>query len=148
MKFMKTSTILSIVAFLWSVTAASHAQQYSIAWSTIDGGGGTSTNATYALSGTIGQPDAGNAMTGGEYAIQGGFWTGAYAVQLPGGPFLSITRAGANIIVSWAPGTPGFVLQHSTALWPTNWQNAPSGVTNPIAIPAGGATRFYRLQKP
>ena len=33
--------------------------QYSIDWSTIDGGGGTSTGGVYTVSGTIGQPDAG-----------------------------------------------------------------------------------------
>ena len=41
------------------------AQSYSIDWSTIDGGGGTSTNGQYSLSGTIGQPDASGAMSGG-----------------------------------------------------------------------------------
>ena len=34
-------------------------QSYSIDWSTIDGGGGTSTGGVYTVSGTIGQPDAG-----------------------------------------------------------------------------------------
>jgi hypothetical protein len=33
--------------------------QYSIDWSTIDGGGGTSTGGVYSVTGTIGQPDAG-----------------------------------------------------------------------------------------
>ena len=37
--------------------------QYSIDWYSVDGGGGTSTNGQYSISGTIGQPDAG-AMIG------------------------------------------------------------------------------------
>ena len=49
------------------------AQSYNIDWSTIDGGGGTSTNGQYSLTGTIGQPDAG-AMSGGNFTLQGGFW--------------------------------------------------------------------------
>ena len=38
---------------------AAPAQQYSIDWYKIAGGGGTSTGGTYAVSGTIGQHDAG-----------------------------------------------------------------------------------------
>lgn len=143
---MKTFHPICLILALASLNLT--AQQYAIAWSTIDGGGGTSTNATYALSGTIGQPDAGNVMTGGVYSVQGGFWAGAYAGQIPNGPFLSITRSGANVIVAWTPVTPGFVLQHSLSLSSNNWQNAPSGVTNPIVIPAADAARFYRLQWP
>ena len=58
----------NIVLCLLLISTASIAQQYSIDWSTIDGGGGTSTGGVYSLSGTIGQPDA-NAqpMTGGHY---------------------------------------------------------------------------------
>ena len=53
--------------------SAALAADYSIDWLTIDGGGGTSTNGPYALTGTIGQPDAG-AMSGGNFTLQGGFW--------------------------------------------------------------------------
>ena len=35
------------------------AQPYATDWSTIDGGGGTSTGGGYSVRGTIGQPDAG-----------------------------------------------------------------------------------------
>jgi len=48
---------------------------FTIAWSTIDGGGGTSAGGNYGLSATIGQPDAGPpALAGGSYEITGGFW--------------------------------------------------------------------------
>ena len=50
---------------------------YDLSWSTIDGGGGTSSGGAFILSGTIGQPDAG-AMAGGDFALMGGFWVGAY----------------------------------------------------------------------
>jgi hypothetical protein len=48
---------------------------YDLSWRTIDNGGGTSTSASYTLSGTIGQHDAG-VMTGGDYVLAGGFWAG------------------------------------------------------------------------
>jgi hypothetical protein len=42
---------------------------------TVDGGGGTSSDGPYLLSGSIGQPDAGQ-MAGGAYALSGGFFSG------------------------------------------------------------------------
>lgn len=48
--------------------------QPSIPWSTIDGGGGTSSGGSFTLQGTIGQPDAGT-MAGGSFSISGGFWS-------------------------------------------------------------------------
>ena len=43
-----------------------HAQSYSSTWSTIDGG-------VFSVSGTIGQPDVGLSITGGNYSLAGGF---------------------------------------------------------------------------
>ena len=43
----------------------------SVDWYKIAGGGGTSTGGTYQVSGTIGQPDASGAMTGGNYSLTG-----------------------------------------------------------------------------
>ncbi len=60
---------------------------YDLAWSTIDSGGAMfSTGGGYSLGGTIGQPDAGAALSGGSYTLVGGFWAGAsvgYKVYLP-----------------------------------------------------------------
>ncbi len=137
--------IYLLLAFLIVPARWVAGQSYSIDWSTIDGGGGTSTNATYTLSGTIGQPDAGATMSGGGFTVQGGFW--AEAIQTPGAPLLSILRSGPDVLISW-PATPGFVLQHTTDLAPIDWQDAPSGSTNAVSIPATGASRFYRLRKP
>src|SRR5207248_6627114 len=55
------------------IPAATAHAQYAITWSTIDGGGGSSAAGAYAISGTIGQPDAG-AMSAPGAAIAGGFW--------------------------------------------------------------------------
>ena len=56
----------------WSATnkastlaAATQPQNYSIDWFTIDRGGGTRTGGVYSVSGTIGPPDAGGPMIGG-----------------------------------------------------------------------------------
>ena len=68
------------------------AQNYSIGWHKIAGGGGTSTNGPHSISGTIGQPDAGT-MSGGNFSLTGGFWGIVAAVQNPPAPLLSVTRS-------------------------------------------------------
>jgi hypothetical protein len=118
--------------------------EYAIDWHTINGGGGTSTNSQYRLSGAIGQPDAGT-MSGGGFTLQGGFW-GVVAVQTPGAPTLYITNAApGSATLWWSPATPGFVLQSTDSLATTNWLNAPSGTNNPATVPATLPARFYRL---
>ena len=57
---------------------------FDLSWHTIDGGGGTSTGGRFELAGTVGQHDAGPAMTGGNFALLGGFWPGAGSA--PGAP--------------------------------------------------------------
>ena len=122
--------------------------QYSIDWSTIDGGGGTSTGGVYSVSGTIGQPDAGGPMTNGQYSVTGGFWALPIAVQTPGAPFLFITIATPGFVtISWTPDMQSFVLQQSPSLLPANWTDSPSGATNPIVVPVTPPVRFYRLLK-
>ena len=147
--------MISITALAWLVfpftTPPAKAQSgggYDLSWSTIDGGGGTSTGGVYSVSGTIGQPDAGATMTNGQYSVTGGFWALPTAVQVTGAPTLAIAPAGAGqATISWTPATPGFVLQETWVLSPANWTNSPSGATNPIVVPAIGPTRYYRLFK-
>jgi hypothetical protein len=142
-KIILTSIILT---FLSLGTASA---QYAITWSTIDGGGGTSTGGVCSLSGTIGQPDTGTTMTNGPYAVTGGFWALPTAVQTTNAPTLTIVPAGAGQAqISWTPNTPGFVLQETWSLSPVNWTNSPSGATNPIVVPASAPAKSYRLVKP
>jgi hypothetical protein len=123
--------------------------QFSIDWFTVDGGGGTSTGGVYSVSGTIGQPDAGVPMTNGQYSVTGGFWALPTAIQVIGAPRLTIVPAGAGLAaISWTPNTPGFVLQETLSLSPTNWVNSASGATNPIIVPATLPTKFFRVFKP
>ena len=70
---MKITTKLTLLGILLS-TVTLHAQNYSIDWFKIAGGGGTSTGGLYQVSGTIGQHDAGPVMTNGQFSVTGGFW--------------------------------------------------------------------------
>ncbi len=74
------TTISAAVVLL--IASPSLAQTYEIAWRTIDSGGGASSGGSYAVTGTIGQHDAG-AMSGGGYTLAGGFWPGALDACYP-----------------------------------------------------------------
>jgi hypothetical protein len=123
-------------------------QSYSIDWYKVAGGGGTSTGGTYQVSGTIGQPDASGAMTGGNYSLTGGFWA-LYAVQTPGAPTLTITYVGNEAIVSWPPSVTGWTLQTNNNLSNGTWGNYPGQVVNNSVTnspPKGNL--FFRLTQP
>jgi hypothetical protein len=60
---------------------------YDLTWSTVDGGGGSSSGGSYAVNGTAGQPDARNQpepMVGGDYSVTGGFWVIPACSAIPG----------------------------------------------------------------
>jgi hypothetical protein len=127
-------------------------QSYSIDWSKISGGGGTSTNGQYSLSGTIGQPDAGGAMTGGSYSLTGGFWSLINVVQTAGLPSLSITHSANSVIVSW-PNTGSYALQQNDS--PANaigWASSGYTIntvngTNSITVTPPTGNLFFRLKR-
>ena len=74
-KLPKKFLFLALLGVIFCLTPSVRGQTYEIDWYTVDGGGGLSTGGTFTLEGTIGQPDAGT-MTGGDYVLAGGFWTG------------------------------------------------------------------------
>lgn len=74
---------LSISAVL--VVASAAANDFSLGWWTIDGGGDMwTTGGEFELSGTIGQPDAGAVLIGGDFELTGGFWTDTPGSGVPG----------------------------------------------------------------
>jgi hypothetical protein len=117
------------VLFGLLVTSLGLAQQYSIEWYKIAGGGGTSTGATFQVTGTIGQQDASGAMSGGNYSVTGGFWS-LFAVQTPGVLLLTITRSGNQAIVSWPSSASGWTLQTNNNLANGTWGNYGGQVVN------------------
>jgi len=136
------------LAFL-VVALTAHAQSYSIDWSKIAGGGGTSTGGVYAVSGTIGQPDAGGPMTNGQYSVTGGFWSLVNVVQTPGAPLLAITFAANQAIVSWSPSVTGWTLQTNNNLATGTWGNYLGTVSNNrVTNSARTGDLFFRLKQP
>ncbi len=131
--------------------SAARAQSFSIDWFTIDAGGGVSTGGVYAVSGTIGQPDAGH-MDGGNFSLDGGFWAIIAAMQTPGAPALRVFLTATNAVgIAWPYPSTGFALEQNPAFAPEDWNS----VTNAklvagseyqvfVAPPLGN--RFYRLR--
>jgi hypothetical protein len=123
----------------------SFAQQYSIDWYKVGGGGGTSTGGVYSVSGTIGQQDAGGPMTGGGYSVTGGFWA-LYAVQTPGAPLLTITYFGNQAVVSWPSAISGWTLQTNNNLSIGTWGNyLGMVVNNNVTNSSPRGNLFFRL---
>lgn len=94
-----------LLALLVTGTAlAQSSMPDDLSWWTLDGGGALSTGGDYALSGTIGQPDAGGTLSGGVYSIDGGFWLADRAsplavVDLRG------SEDGGLLRLDWSPVT-------------------------------------------
>ena len=64
-------------------------------------------------------------------------------------PTLTVAPADAGqVILSWTPATPGYVLQESTSPNAGSWANTPGGTASPVAVPALGRAKFYRLAHP
>jgi hypothetical protein len=54
---------------------------YDLSWWTVDGGGNRIGTGGYTLAGTVGQSDAGIALSNGGYSLVGGFWPGVTAME-------------------------------------------------------------------
>jgi hypothetical protein len=130
------------------------AQQFSIPWFKISGGGGTSAGGPFTLNGSIGQPDAGFSMSGGGFSVTGGFFSVLAAVQTSGAPTLTITLTGSGTaILSWPASSTGFQLQQNSALGSGTWSNVANPVTvvngqNQVTITTHPGNSFFRLANP
>jgi len=144
--------ILGLIILALAVLSA-RAQSYSVDWYKIAGGGGTSTGGLYSVSGTIGQPDASDAMTGGNYSLTGGFWSLINVVQTTGAPTLSITHSGNSVIVSWPTPSASWTLQQNGNLAGGSWATSgylvsTNGGINSITITSPAGNLFFRLSNP
>jgi hypothetical protein len=139
---------LGFLIALCLLTGSAQAQSYAITSSVISSGGGTSTNGSYSVTGTIGQPAAGAKMTGGNFSLEGGFWQAITLVQTPGAPLLLITRNGTQATISWDTAVTGFILQSTPSLSaPVNWQPVGGVANNSVNVPTTTGILFFRLRQ-
>jgi opacity protein-like surface antigen len=153
---MKKLLVIAIVGAALVLPSALHAQNYSINWYTVAGGGGSSSGTNggsiYSVSGTIGQP-ATATMSGGNYSLTAGFWSIIAALQTPGAPLLSITRSGSQATVSWSSSATGFVLQQSSTLLSNSWTASTYTMTTNVStisvmVPSASGYQYFRLVNP
>ena len=149
---MKTKLFAACLALLALIApSAVLAQNYAISWYKIAGGGGTSTGGVYSVNGTIGQPDASTAMTGGSYSLVGGFWSMIAVIQSAGVPQLNIYGSGNSVVVAW-PNTGTYTLLQNTTATGGSWVTSGYSVstangTNSITITAPSGNLFFRLKQ-
>jgi hypothetical protein len=141
-----------LLLFWLLIPAIGFAQSYTIDWYKVSGGGGTSTGATYQVTGTIGQPEAGGAMSGGNYSLTGGFWSLIAVAQTPGAPTLYIAQSGSTATVYWQNVSGWSLQQNNNLALPANW-SASGGVTtsngtNYLNVTPPTGNLFFRLQHP
>jgi hypothetical protein len=142
---------LALLAIVLGSGLCANAQNYSIYWFKISGGGGTSTGGVYSVSGTIGQPDAGASMSGGNYSLIGGFWSLVAAVQTTNAPRLNISRAGTSVVISWPYPSSGWALEQKanvvdSGFWsPSTYTISTNASVNSITIAAPTGSLFFRL---
>jgi hypothetical protein len=93
-------------------------------------------------------------MSGGNYTLQGGFWSVVAAVPVPGAPLLTITLVSpTSVRVSWPSPSTGFNLQQDSTVGNTNWLSwggsppSDDGTTKSILVNPPAGTLFFRLKK-
>ena len=82
MRRIAVAIAFAIIALsLASSALAQTGGNYDLTWSTVDGGGAATVGGPYELAGTVGQFDAASTLSGGNYALEGGFWSIATGSQ-------------------------------------------------------------------
>jgi hypothetical protein len=147
----RTALCLAVVTAILQSADAQAGGIYTLNWNTIAGGAGTGNGGNFSLNGTVGQPAAGP-LVGPNCSLASGFWATEYVVvQTPGAPWLTLTRSGRNVILSWPSSVSGFSLKSSTDLsakasWTTVSQSASLvGGQYQVTLPANQPKQFFRL---
>ena len=142
-----------LILLLAGAVATATSAQFSLAWWTVNGGGGASVSADgrFEVSGTAGQPDAGS-QAGGTFFLQGGFWNSAVA-PVPG--LWIVLMPDGDVEVSWPAWAGNYVLEHAPTVTgaPESWDDvSPATYQNDgsrfyITVPASPDMQFYRLRQ-
>jgi hypothetical protein len=148
---MKTQFALAAAILIGCLCLQAAAQNYTIAWYKIAGGGGACTGGVYSVSGTAGQHDAGGPMIAANYSLTGGFWSFIAAVPSPGLPSLTISHSANTVTISW-PDTGSYILLQNSNLATGNWTTNTAPVstangTNSITVSPPVGNLFFRLKQ-
>jgi hypothetical protein len=145
---------LTLTALLTAAGAALAA--FVVPWRTLDGGGAASSGGvvggpTFTVTGTIGQFDAHDTLTGGGFAVTGGYWASWIVPGEGNGPRLQISQVSGQRVLSWPESAAGWILQKSIDL--TSWTDIGTaltgeGILTMVPPDSNQPAYFYRLKQP
>jgi hypothetical protein len=137
---MKTLLLLTLLA-----ACAAAQDTFSLAWSTIDGGGGRSTTpGGFTLAGSsVGQFEAGasGGAPAGEFSVASGFWS--FPWEPPPLPELSMSLTGGTVTLTWPLPVLPVILESSGNL--QLWTPVDPQPATPFFQEPESARKFYRL---
>ncbi len=145
------SLFIASLLLLASRPLARAQDQFRLDWWSVNAGGGTSSDAQFAVSGTLGQRGVG-VMTGGPFMLAGGLW---WAVELPAptAPLLGARLSGNKVVLSWPASEQGCTLETTGDLGDASSWNTLSlipvivGSQDTVTIPIQAGSHFYRLRR-
>ena len=141
---MNTLTLLFTSLAVCSTLARSQ-ESFTLAWSSVSGGGGASAEAAeFTLGGSsVGQMAAGDASgEPGEFDITGGYWTFEFEPPVPD-LNLAMQLEGGTVTLTWDAGGPPVVLESSEDM--ELWMPVDPQPPTPFFQEPEGARKFYRL---
>ena len=145
------------------LSAALAQPRFAVTESTLDGGGNYAEDTSgkgespprFALTGTIGQPDAAPQLSGpSRFAVQPGFWNNYTVIQTPGAPQLTIRKGASGfVILAWPVSVDGFLLEQSPDLTQESWTDVlipvvDTATEHTVTVPTTEPRMFFRLKKP
>lgn len=141
---------LTMTGIILVLAAVVQAANYSIDWSRVSGGAGTSAGGPFVLSSLVGRP-AGGSMQGSRFTLTGSLMNLLAVVPTPGAPPVAITlRPDNSVVVSWPSPSAGFSLQETSTLQPAAWSTVAlpvvdDGTTKSVVLNSPVGSRFFRL---
>lgn len=118
----------------------------------ISGGGGSSTNSRFGVTGTIGQKEGDKKLTNGRFTVEPGFWNVVGLVQIPNSPLLQLEQDASGICIRWNSSSSAFILETSNSVGPNAvWSQAvgliiQDGANRRYKVASAPGTKFYRLR--
>ncbi len=144
-------SLLAFLLLMAGVARACAQDQFRLDWWAVNAGGATSSDAQFAVSGTLGQRGVG-VMSGGAFMLVGGVWA-AIEPPAPTAPRIGAQLSGAKVVLSWPVSEQGCTLETTGNLSdPNSWTTLSvipvvAGSQNTVTIPIQIGPHFYRLRR-
>ena len=141
----------TLALLLATFACAVQAQNYSIGWYKVSGGGGASSGGQFSVTGTIGQADSTAAMTGGSFSLAGGFWSflSLPPASGPSAPVITSIPSGGTVgeeIVITGENLAGATAVTFDGIAASFTVNSPTQIT--ATVPAGATSGQISVTTP